>query len=249
MQLVPMVMFANVSIEPERIVDFLKHEIHLKEICQNIVRQQIIASAAAERGVLITPEEIQSEADRQRYQKRLESASATFAWLEEQLITPEDWETGIRGKLLAKKLAEHLFDRDVEKFFAENRLEFEQVSIYKITVPYRQLAQELFYQIEENEISFYEAAHLYDIDERRRLQCGYEGRFYRRGLNPEVAAAIFGARLGEIIGPLSSEQGYDLFLVEEFIAAELTPEIRQDIIDRLFQEWLNSELNYLLHNQ
>jgi parvulin-like peptidyl-prolyl isomerase len=244
-----MVMFANVSIEPERILDFLKHEIHLKEICQNIVRQQIIASAANERGVLITPEEIQSEADRQRYQKRLESASATFAWLEEQLITPEDWETGIRGKLLAKKLAEHLFDRDVEKFFAENRLEFEQVSIYKITVPYRQLAQELFYQIEENEISFYEAAHLYDIDERRRLQCGYEGRFYRRGLNPEVAAAIFGARIGEIIGPLSSEQGYDLFLVEEFIAAELTPEIRQDIIDRLFQEWLNSELNYLLHNQ
>ncbi len=81
------------------------------------------------------------------------------------------------------------------------------------------------------------------------MQCGYEGRFYRRGLNPEVAAAIFGARLGEIIGPLSSEQGYDLFLVEEFIAAELTPEIRQDIIDRLFQEWLNSELNYLLHNQ
>lgn len=249
MQLVPMVMFANVSIEPERIVDFLKHEIHLKEICQGIIRQQIIVDAANERGVVITPEEIQAEADRQRYQKRLESASATFAWLEEQLITPDDWEAGIRSRLLAKKLAEHLFDRDVEKFFAENRLDFEQASIYKITVPYRQLAQELFYQIEENEISFYEAAHLYDIDERRRLQCGYEGRFYRRGLHPEVAAAVFGARLGEIVGPLQGEQGYDLFLVEEFIAPELTPDIRQDIIDRLFQEWLNSELNYLLNNQ
>jgi hypothetical protein len=29
----------------------------------------------------------------------------------------------------------------------------------------RKLAQELFYQLEEQEISFYEAAHLYDIDE------------------------------------------------------------------------------------
>ena len=36
-------------------------------------------------------------------------------------------------------------------------------------------------------------------------------------------------------------------MVEEFIAAELTPETRQQILDKLFQEWLESELNYLIH--
>jgi parvulin-like peptidyl-prolyl isomerase len=244
-----MVNLENLSISSESIVNFLKQEVQIKEISQRILCQQIVSEAAQERDIIVTSDEIQAEADRQRYQMRLESAAATFAWLNEQLITPEDWEAGIHQKLLAQKLAETLFTGEVERYFAEHRLEFEQVSLYRITVPYEQLSQELFYQIEENEISFYEAAHLYDIDEQRRLQCGYEGRFYRWGLKPELAAAIFGNGIGTLIGPLKNEHGYDLFLAEEFISAELTPTVRQEIIDRLFKEWLTGELNYLIHNQ
>lgn len=243
-----MVMFANTAIEPKEIVDFLKHEIQLREICQRILYWQITRHAAQERNLVVTDEEIQEEANNQRYQRRLESADATYQWLADQLITPEDWEEGIRQKLLTHKLADHLFDKDVEKYFAEHRLDFEQVSLYRIRIPYLQLAQELFYQIEESEISFYEAAHLYDIDKNRRLRCGYEGKFYRWSLNPEVAAVLFSARLGEVIGPLECEKNYDLLVVDEFIAANLNPEIRQEIIDRLFKEWIDSEFNYLIHN-
>lgn len=243
-----MVEFSGISIESEEIVDYLKQELHLKEICQKLLCQQIIQRVAQERGVTVTPEEIQAEADRQRYQRRLESADATLAWLENQMITPEEWEVGISRQLLAQKLAEELFGQEVEKYFVEHRLDYEQVSFYKITVPYEQLSQELLYQIEEDEISFYEAAHLYDVDEQRRLHCGYEGQFYRWRLNPEIAALIFGARLGEIIGPCKSEQGYDLLLIEEFITAELTEETRSNILNNLFQEWLGSEFNYLLHH-
>jgi parvulin-like peptidyl-prolyl isomerase len=243
-----MVMFANLSIEPEAIVDFLKHEVHLKEICQRIAYQHIVHQTTQARGIVVTPEEIQQEADSQRYQKRLESATETFSWLEEQMITPNDWEDGIRERLLSQKLAVALFDHEVEQYFVEHRLDFEQVILYRIQVPYQQLAQELFYQIEEGEISFFEAAHLYDTDEARRFQCGYEGKIYRWNLQPTIAALVFGARLGELIGPIENEQHYDLLRVEEIIAAELTPEIRQGIIDRMFQDWLNRELNYLIHN-
>lgn len=244
----PMITFASLFIEPDEIVSFLKQEVHLKDICQQIAYRQIVQQAAQEREIAVTADEIQQEADRQRYEYRLESSVATYSWLSEQLITPEDWETGIRDRLLTQKLAESLFGAEVRKYFAENRLDFEKVSLYRITVPYQQLAQELFYQIEEGEISFYEAAHLYDIDERRRLQCGYEGKFYRWSLPPELAATLFAARPGEPIEPFQAQQGYDLLMVEEFSTVELTPEIRKEIIDRLFQEWLTSELNYLMHN-
>lgn len=248
MPVLAMVDLSSLSITPDMIIEFLKHEVHLKDTCYKILTQQIINRAAQERSIEVTPAEVQAEADRQRYQMRLESAEATFSWLNHQMITPEDWEAGIHDRLLAQKLAEALFAQEVEKYFAEHRLDFEQVSLYQVTVPYEQLSQELLYQVEENEISFYQAAHLYDIDEQRRLQCGYEGRFYRWSLMPEIAAIVFGTRSGEVIGPLKSEQGYDLLLAEEFTFAELTPEIRQTIIDKLFQEWLSSELNYLLHN-
>ncbi|WP_316429447.1 peptidylprolyl isomerase [Leptolyngbya sp. NK1-12] len=244
-----MVNFSGIPIQPEAIVDFLKQEVQLRSICEKILCSQIIEQAAQERQITVTPEEIQAEANRQRYQNRLESASATFAWLADQLITPTDWEAGIRKRLLSTKLAERLFAQDVDPYFAEHRLDFEQVTLYKIVVPYQQLAQELFYQIEEREISFYEAAHLYDIDESRRLKCGFEGRLYRWGLRPELAATIFGAQLGQVLGPLRGEQGFDLVLVEEFIVPDFNPEIRQQIIERMFREWLDSELNYLIHNR
>jgi len=242
-----MVTLSHLTIETEEIIDFLKREIHLRDICQKVLCQQIVSQAAQERGVHINPEEVQVEADRQRHQKRLESASTTFSWLAEQLITSEDWENGIRDHLLTQKLAEFLFANEAEKYFVEHQLDFEKISLYKITVPYEQLAYELLYQIEESEISFYEAAHLYDLDKRRRTQCGFEGQFYRWSLKPEISAILLGEQLGKVIGPLKADQGYDLLVVEEFIAAEFTPEIRAEIVDRLFQGWLESELNYLLH--
>ena len=241
--------FCGINIESEAIVDFLKQEMHLKEVCQKILYQQIIERVAQEKNITVTSEEIQAEADKIRQEKHLEKASDTIAWLTDQMVTADDWEKEICTRLLAQKLAHHLFDKEGEKFFAQNRLDFEQFSLYQIVVSSERLAQELFYQLEEEEISFYEAAHLYDIDKKRRQLCGYEGKLYRRSLKPDIAAVVFGASEREIVGPLKTEQGYHLFMIQEFIQAELTPQKRQEIINDLFKEWLVSELNYLIHNQ
>ncbi len=236
-------------IDLEGILSFLKKDIQLKEVYQKILHQKVINQAAHERGITVTPEEIQAEADRLRYEKRLERASDTLAWLAEQMISVEEWEAGICDRLLAKKLAECLFAKDVEKFFAQNRLDFEQILLYQLILPNELVAQELFYQIEEGEISFYEAAHLYDIDEKRRQQCGCEGRLYRWSLKPDIAAVVFGTPVGEVVSPIQTDQGYHLLMVEEFIPAELTPERYQEILNRMFQDWLASEVNYMLHSQ
>ena len=239
----------NIQAHTEQIIEFLQKNIRYKEIYQETLYQQVITQAAGEREITVTDKEIQAEADCQRLEKRLEKAADTLAWLADQMITPNDWEAGIRNKILAKKLANHLFAKEVEKFFNQNRLDFDKVSLYQVVVPSRQLAQEILYQIEDKEITFYEAAHLYDIDKKRRLHCGYEGEVYRWSLEPDIAAAVFSGTIGEVFGPFSTEQGFHLLMVEEFISAELTPERYQEILDNMFKEWLASELNYMLHNQ
>jgi parvulin-like peptidyl-prolyl isomerase len=240
--------FSGISIDVEDIINFLKREMLLKDVCQKLVSQNIIAQAAQDREITVMPEEIQAEADEIRYEQRLEKASDAIAWLTEQMVATNDWEAGIRNRLMAKKLAEHLFDREVEKFFAQNQLDYEQFVLYQIVVPYEQLAWEIFYRIEEEEISFYEAAHLYDIDERRRNFCGYEGKLYRWNLKPDIAAVVLSKPVGNIIGPIQTDQGYHLLMVADYIPARLTSTNRQEIIDRLFEEWLESELNYLLNS-
>ncbi|MGL5192720.1 MAG: peptidylprolyl isomerase [Chroococcales cyanobacterium] len=244
-----MINLSKAGIETNEIAGFLKKDLQLKAVCEKLLYQKVIEQASQERGIVVTPEEIQAQGDRFRSQHRLEKASDTLAWLEEQMISPNDWEEGIRDRLLTQKLSEALFSKQVEKFFAENRVDFNQILLYQIIVPYEKVARELFYQIEEQEISFYEAAHLYNLDERRRLLCGYEGKVSRSTLTPEIAAAVLNAPVGEVIGPIQIQQGYHLFLVEETIRAELTPELRQQLIERMFKEWLENELTYLLHSQ
>jgi len=244
-----MLFLSEASIQLDRIVSFLKRDMHLKDVCQRILAQKIVEQAAQERNLTVTLEEIQAEANRQRCEKRLEKAADTLSWLADQMITADDWEAGIRDRLLTQKLAECLFAKEVEKFFAQNRLDFEQILLYQVIVADQKFAQELFYKIEEREISFYEAAHFYDIDEKRRHQCGCEGKLYRWNLKPDIAAVVFGAKLGAVIGPVKTAQGYHILRVEEFISANLTPERYQEIMDRMFKQWLASELSYMLHSK
>ncbi|MBD0263667.1 MAG: peptidylprolyl isomerase, partial [Tolypothrix sp. Co-bin9] len=121
------------------------------------------------------------------------------------------------------------------------------VIFYQIIVYSEKLAQELYYQIEEGEISFYDAAHLYDIDEDRRKKCGYEGKIYRWAIQADIAAIIFTTIPKQLIGPLKTDRGYHLLMVEELIPAELSPERYQEILNNMFQQWLTAELDYMLN--
>ena len=246
-----MVNFKNVEIPQGEINDYLKQQLKLKQICREILQYRIITSATAARNISVTDAEIEAEANKIRSSLRLEKASDTLVWLEDNLLDPDQWEVAIAKHLLRQKLAEHLFDDQVESYFAQNRLDFDRFVLYQLVVPYEKLAQELFYQVEEEEISFYQAAHLYDIDRKRRYVCGYEGEVHRWDYAPDIAAGIFKTPImvGELIGPIHSEEGYHLFRIEDYMPAQLTPEIRQEIINRLFKQWLNSELNHLIYNE
>ncbi|MBV9387382.1 MAG: peptidylprolyl isomerase [Chroococcidiopsidaceae cyanobacterium CP_BM_ER_R8_30] len=241
--------FLNLLIESDEIINFLKRGIQFKDICQQILYERVIAKSVRERGITVTPEEIQAESERQRRERRLEKAADTLSWLAEQMITVEDWEAAIEKRLITNKLSKSLFSEEVKRFFAQNRIDFDQILLYQIVVPSEKLAQELLYQISEQEISFYQAAHLYDIDEKRRHHCGFEGKLYRWNLKSDIATIVFSARPGEVIGPQKVAQGYHLLMVDEFIPSELTTELHQEILDRLFKQWLASELNYMIHNQ
>jgi parvulin-like peptidyl-prolyl isomerase len=240
-----MVNFLNIPISNEEIIGFLKERFLLRDICQRIVCLDIAEKTAQRMNLKITQDEIEVEAENFRREKHLEKATDTFKWLTDQLITEEDWERGIQNHILLRRLSEALFQKEVDKYFAEHQLNFEQIVLYQITVPYEALALELFYQIEEEEINFFTAAHFYDIDEVRQRQCGYVGNVYRWNLQPEISAVVFGAEIGKVTDPIPSEDGFTLFLVEKFIQAELTPEHRQTIIDKLLNEWFDRELSHL----
>ncbi|MFQ4144541.1 peptidylprolyl isomerase [Chlorogloeopsis sp. ULAP02] len=240
--------FSGIPVEVNEIVQFLKQNFQVKEICQKVLYQRIIETAAYEKGLTVTKAEVQAEENHLYREMHLSKKSDIYIWLANQIIDLEDWETGIRNRLLAKKLANHLFALGVEMFFNLNASDFDQALIYKIVVPSVEIAKEVLYQIEAKQVSFYEAAHLYDIDERRRHQFGYEGKIYRWNIESTIATVLFSGTPGQVFGPLAVKEGYSLLMVEEFIPAELNAQSYQDVLNHIFQQWLAMELNYLLHS-
>ncbi|NJM98474.1 MAG: peptidylprolyl isomerase [Phormidesmis sp. RL_2_1] len=138
-----------------------------------------------------------------------------------------------------------MFAEEAKVQFEQNRLDYEQVELYRMVVDNAQIAQELSYQIEESEINFFEAAHLYDINPVRRAYCGYEGPKSRWALEPDIAASVFGSEPQAVIGPFALAEGYTLLFIDRFIIPELTDEVYQQIRDRKFNRWLETEIQRL----
>jgi parvulin-like peptidyl-prolyl isomerase len=241
-----MVNLAPFGLKSEDIIDFLKQQKDFPELLRNFFGQQIIKKFAQNNNITLTLEEIQRQCTDFRSEHDLENSSDFITWLAERGISYQTWEQTMSDRLLGNKVAEHLFSSQVESYFLEHQEDFEKILLYQIVVPFERIANDLFYQIEEQELSFFEAAHLYDLDQRRRLICGYEGWIPLSELPPEFIDPILNGNLGELISPIKTAAGYHLLLVEEVKEAKLTPEIRTKILNHLFEDWLKVEVNYHL---
>ena len=241
--------FFGLPIDFAEIISFLRNSLQLKEVCQQVLYHRIIERVARERGLTVEDEEIQADLDRQRRDRDLEMDADLLTWLTDRMLDREAWEAGTRDRLLAQKLNKRLFSLEVERFFNQNPSAFEQVLLYQIVVSSAAEALEILYRLQEAQISFYQAAHFYDISKQRRLHCGYEGKIYRAHLRPDIAAMVFSGTVGQAIGPLQTDAGYCLLLVEEFFSAQLTSERFQEILERLFQQWLELELSSMLRSE
>ncbi len=237
----------NEIITPHQIIQLLLERLDYRKVYENWIQVQILRSTALEYSISLPEEDIQAEGDRQRHELRLERAEDTLAWLKSEHVTPDQWEQGIKDKLLRSLIAEHLFAGDVDRIFAENKLNYDRRAVYRLEIADAAIAQELFYQIEDDEISFFEAAYLYLEDEEKRDRCGFEGLLHRWELPKAHAAVIFDAQTQQILPPIETETGFVLFWVGRIIPAMSTPELRTKILNDSLDQWLAAELIRWVH--
>ncbi|MEI7024395.1 peptidylprolyl isomerase [Paenibacillus sp. y28] len=74
---------------------------------------------------------------------------------------------------------------------------------------------------------------------------GYAGFISRGDLEPEIAAAVFNAGKGALLGPFERKREYSLILVENLYPGELSEAIKASIREQLFQSKLDAYLSTL----
>jgi parvulin-like peptidyl-prolyl isomerase len=230
------------TISPKDIIHTIKLSCHLPDLVEAIATQKIIADTALEAGITVTEEELQQEGDRLRFAKKLVKAADTLAWLKKHHLSVDEFEELVQNDLLSKKLANHLFADKVEPFFYQNKLNYVAAVTYEIIFDDRDVALELFYALQEGEVSFQQIAREYIINPEIRRAGGYQGIRRRAEFRPEIAAPVFAATPPEVLKPIATPKGVYLIWVEEIIQPELDEELRQKIITELFSDWLKQHI-------
>ncbi|MBD2435381.1 peptidylprolyl isomerase [Nostoc sp. FACHB-110] len=234
-------MSKTITITAEDIIHQIQISCKLPEVIEQIVNRKIITDVFEEAGITVDTEELQKAADQIRLGNKLHSAEDTWKWLEKYFLTLESFEEIVFNSLKSGKVATHLFADKIEPYFYENQLDYTGAVIYEIILDDEDLALELFYAIQEGEISFYDVAHKYIQDIESRRICGYKGTVNRKELQPEISAAVFAANPPQLLKPIVSSKGIHLIFVEEIIQPVLDQKLRYKIAGHLFSEWLKQQ--------
>ncbi len=142
---------------------------------------------------------------------------------------------GVGGKLLRDKILTHFQEEDIQAYFAEHKLDFDKVELYSIRLGSKEQAEELYAQITEDGEDFHLLTRSYSQDEETKPQLGYVGKVSRSEVTAEIEAAVFNASPGEVVGPIKTESGYNLFKVGAVYPATLEEE-RENIRLQLFSD-------------
>lgn len=142
-------------------------------------------------------------------------------------------------------MAIYLFADKVEQFFYEHQLDYAGAVTYEVMLDDEDLAWELFYSLQEGEISFHEIARQHIQDQEIRRVGGYQGVKHRTDFRPEIAASVFATHPPQILKPMITPKGANLIWVDEIIQPELNEQLRVKIIRDLFTNWLQQRIDEL----
>ena len=113
----------------------------------------------------------------------------------------------------------------------------------RIVVNNKELAEELKSQILE-EIRFEQLAQEYSLTDDRIVN-GMMGPVSRGQMPDSLRTLVDLSSPGELVGPIELEGLYCLFRVEQFLPASLEGQVKQELQNQLFEQWLAEKMQKL----
>ena len=160
----------------------------------------------------------------------------------------------IETNLMIKKILEptiEITEAEISDYFTQNKASFdqqEQVSARHILVETVETANEVLDKLNSGE-DFETLASEYSIDTANKDSGGALGFFGRGQMVPAFEEAAFGAEIGKVVGPVETDYGYHLLIVDEKVeAVEATledkkEEVRDTLLDQKIQSQVTTWLD------
>lgn len=215
----------------------LRQRFRLAPLVREAFVEQAVLQAARDAQLHTSDAELQHAANRFRLRHGLSSAVATRRWLADKQVSPTDWEEALERDLLIEKFKDYLVTTRSEEYFATHAERYARVRLRRAIVTTEGLARELLAQVVEEGLPFEDVAARAD-----NPAAGDLGEVFRGQLPDDVGNAVFAAKSGDIVGPLSSPHGFALYQVSDIRTPALDASTLEAVRNDVFAAWLRNRM-------
>lgn len=228
----------------DQVLAYLRRSYQFAQAAIAAEQDEVVRSICEQLDITVSDEEWQAAGDAFRMEHKLLSPAATIDWLDQQRISVEAWSEGIKVQLLTDKLKDRLFGAIVDSHYFGDRDRHRRVALSQILVVDLATALTLVRQLRDENLSFCALALEYSKGKQSQTNGGFVGVRLFAELMPEIVDAIKSANEGEVVGPVQTKLGYHILKIEKWYPIELSETMRKQLIDVLFQAWMQE-----LHKQ
>jgi parvulin-like peptidyl-prolyl isomerase len=225
----------NQTITTEKVVTLLANYQMLPQFLREVITDQAIAS------ITCTPEEKASACQQFCEKYQLTSESERQELLELYEMTPEELEALAMREQKIEKFKRATWGHKVESYFLHRKSLLDKVIYSLIKIKDVGVAQELYFRIQEGEQSFSELARAYSQGTEAQTG-GLLGPIELGKISSKLAQMLYVSQTGQLWSPTCLGEWIVIVRLEQLIPAVLDENMRQQLLDELFEGWLQEQL-------
>ena len=209
-------------------------EVIKEKILENLISEEVVLQNASKQKITVTDEEVKNQID--SYKELLGGAEKFQDFLNKNNMTEKYFTDGTKKNMIIQKYSEDymkkikITDEEAQKYFNENKDKFVKIRASHILVKEEGEAKNIVKRIKAGE-DFHSLASTESIDTNSAVQGGDLGYFGKGQMDAEFEKAAFSLKPGEMSGPVKSQFGYHIILVEDKL--DKFKDVKDDVISSL----------------
>ncbi|OKH38897.1 hypothetical protein NIES2101_35765 [Calothrix sp. HK-06] len=217
----------------------LPHLLAGHKILHLLLREVIIDKAIAT--IELTPEEKATTIGQFLGKNKLTTQEAVVVVLQQLCITTEQFEAIATRELRIEKFKIATWGNKLEQYFLQCKPQFDKVVYSLLRTDNSEIAQELFFRIQDGDATFADCAKEYSQGAEAQTG-GLIGPVPMSQSHPAVAQKLGTSKPGQVLPPMKLENWYVIIRLEKLIGAQLDDAMKATLLNHLFEQWLAEQM-------
>lgn len=223
------------TLTSQEILTLLRRYGMLPHLLQELLIDQAVAS------IQLTDDELLQARQQFCHQHQLESETALHDWLTTRALSRDSLDAIASRSLRLERYKQKTWGHKLEPYFLQRKSRLDRVVYSLIRVKEVEIAQELFFRIQESEQSFSDLAQTYSQGAEAQTG-GLIGPVELSVPHPTLANLLASSQPGQLIPPTRMGEWIVIVRLEQFLPAQLDDSMRQRLLNELCDGWLQEQI-------